>query len=151
MTSYTGGCQCGAVRYAFEGPAAHVSVCHCRMCQKAVGGPFIVLVSVPIAAFRWTKAPPASFRSSSTFAREFCPACGTPLTYRKLAGEKYANLTVGSLDDPTAFPPTAQFGRESRLAWVNDLPNLAGATTTEEDFAVRSEPPPENYQHPDHD
>ena len=38
----TGGCQCGRVRYALSVVPDDVSVCHCRMCQKAVGGPFIV-------------------------------------------------------------------------------------------------------------
>jgi hypothetical protein len=50
----TGGCQCGAVRYAlFETPV--LTVCHCRMCQKAVGGPFAALSKVPMTAFAWTR------------------------------------------------------------------------------------------------
>jgi hypothetical protein len=35
----TGGCQCGAVRYRIEGDLGRASICHCRMCQKAFGGP----------------------------------------------------------------------------------------------------------------
>ena len=34
---FTGGCQCGAVRYRVEGPVKHASICNCRMCQKALG------------------------------------------------------------------------------------------------------------------
>ena len=37
----TGGCQCGAVRYALLALPLEVSVCHCRMCQKASGGPIM--------------------------------------------------------------------------------------------------------------
>ena len=36
----TGGCQCGAVRFAVSAPPTKISVCHCRMCQKASGAPF---------------------------------------------------------------------------------------------------------------
>jgi len=36
-TEWTGGCQCGAVRYQLLTPPEHASICHCRMCQKASG------------------------------------------------------------------------------------------------------------------
>ena len=43
---YSGGCQCGAVRFHVEGPLGDASVCHCRMCQKASGNFYLPLVSV---------------------------------------------------------------------------------------------------------
>src|SRR5882757_5308985 len=71
----TGGCQCGAVRYAlFETPES--TVCHCRMCQKAVGGPFAAFCKVKLPHFAWTLGEPASFQSSSAANRQFCRACG---------------------------------------------------------------------------
>ena len=33
---HTGGCQCGAVRFRIEGALGRASICHCRMCQKAL-------------------------------------------------------------------------------------------------------------------
>jgi len=73
----TGGCQCGAVRYALYA-APEGSVCHCRMCQKAVGGPFAALAKFAKTDLAWTRGQPASFRSSSASCRDFCAACGTP-------------------------------------------------------------------------
>ncbi len=45
MTSrFTGGCQCGAVRFACES-LGRASLCHCRMCQKAFGSYFAPLAT----------------------------------------------------------------------------------------------------------
>ena len=43
---HTGGCQCGAVRYAAYAPLNHSHFWHCRMCQKAVGNLFAALAGV---------------------------------------------------------------------------------------------------------
>lgn len=39
--SVTGGCQCGAVRYRAD---AMLDICYCRMCQKAMGNLFALLL-----------------------------------------------------------------------------------------------------------
>jgi hypothetical protein len=115
----TGGCQCGAVRYAlFETPES--TVCHCRMCQKAVGGLFAALCKVETAHFAWTRGEPARFQSSSAAERHFCAACGTPLTFHYLDGDAI-EVTTGSLDDPSRVPVTKNHGVESRLAWIDRL------------------------------
>src|ERR1039458_9626487 len=74
----TGGCQCGAVRYALY-TAPEGSVCHCRMCQKATGGLFAALAKVETADLVWTRGQPDAFRSSPAACRDFYAACGTPL------------------------------------------------------------------------
>jgi hypothetical protein len=115
----TGGCQCGAVRYAlFEDPES--TVCHCRMCQKAVGGPFAALSKVSTSSFAWTRGEPARFQSSSAAERHFCSACGTPLTFHFLDGDAI-EVTTGSLDNPAYAPITKNFGTESRLPWIGLL------------------------------
>ncbi|TIS81232.1 MAG: GFA family protein, partial [Mesorhizobium sp.] len=78
---YTGGCQCGAVRFRVEGALGDASVCHCRMCQKASGNFYLPLVSVRGARLDWTRGGPKRFRSSSAAWRGFCAECGTPLTF----------------------------------------------------------------------
>src|ERR1700712_1369555 len=100
----TGGCQCGAIRYAlYEIPES--TVCHCRMCQKAVGGPFAALSKVPLAQFAWTRGTPGKFQSSSAAERHFCAACGTPLSFHYLDSDAI-EVTTGSLDLPARLPAT---------------------------------------------
>jgi hypothetical protein len=142
----TGGCQCGAIRYALhETPVS--TVCHCRMCQKAVGGPFAALSKVKLANLVWTRGTPASFRSSSAAERHFCAGCGTPLTFHYLDGDSI-EVTTGSLDRPADLPITKHFGVESRLPWIELLmPGRLPETTT----MAHSTRTIVGNQHPDHD
>ena len=137
----TGGCQCGAVRYALHAEPAN-SICHCRMCQKAVGGPFAALAQVELADITWTRGAPALFASSSMAHRGFCPVCGTPLTYQN---GRDIEVTIGSLDNPAAAAPTKQFGAEARLLWLDGMAVLP-MRPTEGKFDGLT-----NFQHPDHD
>jgi hypothetical protein len=142
----TGGCQCGAVRYAlYAEPDA--GICHCGMCQKATGGLFLAAAGVPLAQFAWIRGQPAVFRSSSVAERGYCRDCGTPLFFRYVAKDKI-DVTIGSLDDPAAAKPASQVGVESRVPWWRELFELPGRTTEQD-------PPPggldaiKSYQHRD--
>jgi hypothetical protein len=94
----TGGCQCGAVRYALYVAPQRSHVCHCRMCQRATGGLFAALAGAPKAA---------------------------PLSFAYDRPDAFFYVTIGSLDDPEQAPVAHQFGLESKLSFVRfceDLP-----------------------------
>lgn len=144
----TGGCQCGAVRFAVRGPIDECNVCHCRMCQKAGGGPFMVFVNVPTTAVRWTGGRRAAFRSSSIAERGFCRDCGTPLSYQRQP--ERISLAHGALDDPGAIIPTSRLASETVLPWseaVGAIPIEPVAAW----LASLGPVPVTNHQHPDHD
>ena len=128
----TGGCQCGAVRYAFEGPLTGASLCHCRMCQRAVGNVFAALVGGPRARLAWTSGGPAFFKSSTVATRGFCSACGTPLTFEYDAADR-VSVTIGSLDDPELAPIEAHYGVESRVSWLKLCDGLPAEATQADD------------------
>src|SRR5258708_7064476 len=96
----TGGCQCGAVRYALHMEPQRTQFCHCRMCQRAVGNVFAALTGVKKDKIEWTAGPPATFASSSLAQRGFCAKCGTPLTFSYNDAE-WIYVTIGSLDEPS--------------------------------------------------
>ena len=145
----TGGCQCGAVRFAVYASPVKIGLCHCRMCQKAVGGPFISLADVRHEDFAWTRGKPATFRSSSIAERDFCAACGTPLSFRRIDGPRIEIMT-GTFDRPDRVVPTTQYGSESRLGWVVAIANLP-SQSTQQNYGPEKMATIVSHQHPDHD
>lgn len=113
--TWSGGCQCGAVRYRITGPLGHSGICHCRMCQKAGGNFGMVLLTTPADRVEWTRGQAAEFASTPVTVRGFCAKCGTPL-YMHEAGDVNYEFTVGSLDTPDIAPPAAEVGIESKRA-----------------------------------
>jgi len=114
----TGGCQCGAVRYALYVAPENAHVCHCRMCQRATGGVFAALAGAPKSAFAWINGDPGFFASSNLATRGYCRDCGTPLSFTYNLPEARIYVTIGSLDDPNAAPIVKQYGIESRIGWI---------------------------------
>ena len=146
---HTGGCQCGAVRYRFDGNLGDASICHCRMCQKAFGSWGAPLVCLAAERLTWTRGRPGEFRSSPIVARGFCGACGTPL-YMRDDGDPNYEMAIGTLDRPNDAPPTRQVGIESELSWFTGLSGLPASKTSDNNSPEQLE----RYasrQHPDHD
>jgi hypothetical protein len=111
----TGGCQCGAVRYALSEAPNHATICHCRMCQKAFGSYFAPFAGVPTGAFAVTRGGLAVFKSSDQAERGFCRDCGTPLTFRYVERPRIS-VSLGSLDNPEGVLPQTQCGIERSAA-----------------------------------
>lgn len=148
-TFLSGGCQCGAVRYALMSEPTHASICHCRMCQKAFGNYFSSLTGVPRKDLVWTKGQPGVFRSSEAAERGFCRDCGTPLTYSYLENDRIS-VSIGSLDEPGRVTPEIQYGIESKIPVFEILHTLPGQRT--EDYATPEElAKMKSRQYPDHD
>jgi hypothetical protein len=112
----TGGCFCGKVRYEAGGAPYNQSICHCSMCRRTSGAPFVAWFSVPRSQFRLS-GEPRRFRSSGKATRSFCAECGTALTF-ELDGADEIDVTTASLDDPNRVPPTDHIYTESRIDWV---------------------------------
>jgi hypothetical protein len=145
---YSGGCQCGAVRFHVEGALGDASICHCRMCQKASGNFYLPLVSVRGAKLTWTRGQPKKFQSSNFAFRGFCGGCGTPLFYEAPDG---IALSIAAFDKPEEIAPTIQWGIEAKLPYVDGVANLPGKGTEEDLDAAGYIHGIVSYQHPDHD
>ena len=114
---FTGGCLCGAIRYACTARPCDVHYCHCRLCQKAFGNVFAVFGSLPGSALSFTRGTPRFYQSTPHAERGFCRDCGTPLTFRYLRSHWIA-IAIGSLDHPDAVRPEIHWGIECQVPWL---------------------------------
>ena len=103
----TGGCLCGAVRYAVRGPLRDVVLCHCAMCRRTHGhvGAYTAtartsLRLVEARGLRW-------YASSDAARRGFCGECGASLFWDASARDSIS-ISAGTLDAPTGLKTALQ-------------------------------------------
>ena len=146
---FTGGCQCGAVRYEPLAAPHHVSVCHCRMCQKASGGPIMAFARVKKEELRWSGGRRGGVPFVEPGRAAFLQRLRNALTYNFI---ERANISVTacSLDDPEAVRPRLQYCVDRKLSWFASIGGLPGKRTGEfitPDLAARFV----SHQQPDHE
>jgi hypothetical protein len=126
----TGGCFCRFLRYHATAEPYHETSCHCSVCRRTTGAPFVTWFSVAKSTFRWTAGNPTYFHSSAKGTRAFCPNCGTQITFENADVPQEIDITTCSLDDPEQLPPKDHTRTSSRLSWVklaDRLPQYAEA------------------------
>lgn len=85
-----GSCLCGAVKINIPQIAEEITVCHCQMCQKFFGGPFLSLAGVLPKDFSLHGEEQIQrFMSSEWAERGSCKTCGSSLFYHSLADDEY--------------------------------------------------------------
>jgi hypothetical protein len=112
---HKGGCLCGQVRFAARGPSGNVRLCHCRLCQKAMGGPFFARVLFQRGQVT-IEGPLARYASSPQLDRLFCPTCGTRVMVERADMDRYG-VAIAAFDDPDAFPPQCHQFAAYRIGW----------------------------------
>jgi hypothetical protein len=137
LPAVTGGCLCGRVRYRATPSHRKGYYCHCRMCRLATGTVHATWINLKKAEVTWTGDAPTWHASSRIAERGFCGRCGTPLAFQHPDSDSM-DLTVGSLDDPGAFPPVSHYAIESRIAAWHVEDGLPGTRLdTNERLAAR--------------
>ena len=107
MTSaIDGGCLCGSVRYRLHVQPKQGSDCHCEDCRRASAAPYVTWCSVPSQALEIRSGDVRRVLYAERL-RSFASCCGTPLFIQDDASSESIDVTVASLDDPTAFRPEA--------------------------------------------
>lgn len=120
LSKLSGGCACGAIRYASSAePMAAIS-CHCRDCQRWGGAAFSSGFVVPTAALAITGEPrwyATNVDGGFTARRGFCATCGTHL-FTESTRHPFRSVFAGTLDDSSWFKPALDIFVKSAQPWV---------------------------------
>jgi hypothetical protein len=132
MTSHTGGCACGQVRYELTAVPARMLNCHCRDCQRASGSAFAAILIVPADGLRLSgelRYHAVTSERNTRIERGFCPTCGSPIAGRLGARSDVVILQAASLDDPSMFSPQVNIWTRSAPPWHHLDPKLPSFET----------------------
>ena len=116
-----GGCFCGSIRYSFEDKNYPSANCHCSMCRRISGAPFVPWLAIPKNSFSYAAGLPKKLVSSSHGTRYFCQECGTPLVCSLDEDQKNIYVTICSLDNPQDFKPKDNIYVQDLLDCVKKL------------------------------
>ena len=125
MAELTGGCHCGKLRYEATGVPFHRTNCHCSICRRTTGAPFVTWFSLKRSEFRIVAGEPARYHSSKAGTRSFCSTCGTQLTFVSDDYPDEIDVTTCSLDDPETLAPHDHTRTSSNLPWIRLADGLA--------------------------
>ena len=123
-----GTCLCGAITVTAAVKKPSVGACHCRMCRKWGGGPFMTLEAPGGVTFSG-ESNVGNFVSSDWAERGFCKQCGTHLYYRLRQNQQYF-LPAGlfDLDDSIQFDHQVFVDeRPAFYQFANETKNMTGA------------------------
>jgi len=113
----SGHCLCGAIQVSATLANDEAHVCHCKTCQRWVGGPFVSVACTPETVFEGQDAI-AVYPSSDWAERGFCKICGSPLFYRLKSDGSYY-LPVGLLDDTEGLTLTSEIYIDRKPSWYS--------------------------------
>jgi len=106
--AYTGGCDCGAIRYEIHAEPIVMNHCQCRDCQRRSGTGHGSYLTFPAAgvklegdATRWDIVAD----SGNVKTHAFCPTCGSPVYLTFAAAPHVFTVHAASLDDPGRYSP----------------------------------------------
>ncbi len=111
------------MRYQVSGQPLRSGACHCTYCQKRTGSAFGIGHYFDAAAVTFNDAPRSRYTHHSdetgrALEQEFCPRCGSVVSWLAEALPAARAIAGGSLDDPNAFAVRRHVWLRSAHSWV---------------------------------
>jgi hypothetical protein len=118
---YTGGCQCGSLRYVLDAEPIRLVACHCKECQRQSGSAFGMSMLVKETSLTVTGSTKRFTRiadSGNENTGVFCPDCGVRVYQIPQYAKDVLVLKPGTLDDTSWLRPSYFVWMKSAQSWV---------------------------------
>ncbi len=120
---HEGGCYCSAVRYRVLSTPMFAGVCHCTSCQRLSGSAFMIPAYFAEQDVEITRGvlKTYEFRSDESHRwvkTEFCPTCGTLVTWTAEVAPGGRGIAGGTFDDPNWLKLEKHGWTRSAQHWV---------------------------------
>jgi hypothetical protein len=119
---YTGGCQCGSVRYVLTTEPMRLVVCHCKECQRQSGSAFGMSMLVKKDSLTVSGVMKQFTRiadSGNEVTGAFCPECGVRIHHGLKSVPDVLSLKPGTLDDTSWLRPRYFIWLKSAQNWIS--------------------------------
>ena len=131
MSTVTASCLCEAVCVEATLPEKWCANCHCSMCRRAHGAPWVTWVGFDKSAVRLVRGHEVlRERASSPAAhRSFCSNCGTPMLFRSTRWPDEIHVARACFPDDAPLRVQAHAFFSDRAPWHpvdDDLPRRGG-------------------------
>jgi len=119
-----GSCLCGDVRFCATLPSRWAAHCHCTLCQRAHGAPFVTWVGFQSGQVTIDPAghQPSWYESSVGARRGFCARCGSPMFFASTRWPDELHVARAMIAGALDREPSAHVFYETHVPWlqVND-------------------------------
>ncbi|MBP6309871.1 MAG: GFA family protein [Arenimonas sp.] len=130
MSSVSGSCLCGKLRFTANLPTLWVAHCHCTLCQKNAGAAFVtwagfneqdVQIDDSNKTLKWYSATENAYRG-------FCNECGSTIFFKSARWPNELHITVVNIHEEIDRSPQMHVNWSSHQAWLHladDLPKTS--------------------------
>src|ERR671931_1317252 len=132
----TGGCLCGAVRYAVADEFLYAANCHCSDCRRATGSAFKPFAGIEREKLTLTKGEDGLLLFGDEKGHDaHCKRCGS-LLYSLVRDGAFVHMAMGTLADDPTIRPSEHIFVGSKAPWytiTDDLPQYEGHVPAQPD------------------
>ncbi len=132
----SGSCLCGRVTFEVVEPVKWCGHCHCDLCRRAHGAPFVTWFGVTTEVFQLTGGEPDLrwYHSSEEAKRGFCGTCGSTMFFSSSRWADEMHIALPFMHGDISKNPSVHVYWDRQVQWVtvaDDLKKLGGPTGVE--------------------